>query len=89
MASHDCVTPPPLQQAHEQSGLRDIAPIAFRYDRAFDLNKASKWLVMAVLGLSGTVIYLLPFLRELYYEPLQAALGISNMQSGMLTAVFG
>ena len=44
---------------------------------------------MAVLGLSGTVIYLLPFLRELYYEPLQAALGINNTQSGMLTAVFG
>ena len=53
------------------------------------MNKASKWLVMAVLGLSGTVIYLLPFLRELYYEPLQAALGINNTQSGMLTAVFG
>lgn len=53
------------------------------------MNKASKWLVMAVLGLSGTVIYLLPFLRELYYEPLQAALGITNTQSGMLTAVFG
>lgn len=53
------------------------------------MNKASKWLVMVVLGLSGTVIYLLPFLRELYYEPLQAALGINNTQSGMLTAVFG
>ena len=44
---------------------------------------------MAVLGLSGTVIYLLPFLRELYYEPLQQALRITNTQSGMLTAVFG
>ena len=44
---------------------------------------------MAVLGLSGTVIYLLPFLRELYYKPLQAAIGINNSQSGMLTAVFG
>lgn len=44
---------------------------------------------MAVLGLSGTVIYLLPFLRELYYEPLQQALKITNSQSGMLTAVFG
>jgi nitrate/nitrite transporter NarK len=53
------------------------------------MNSASKWLVMAVLGLSGSVIYLLPFLRELYYEPLQQALRISNTQSGMLTAVFG
>jgi sugar phosphate permease len=53
------------------------------------VNAANKWLVMAVLGLSGTVIYLLPFLRELYYEPLQQALRITNTQSGMLTAVFG
>jgi nitrate/nitrite transporter NarK len=53
------------------------------------MTRASKWLVMAVLGLSGTVIYLLPFLRELYYEPLQRALHINNTQSGMLTSVFG
>jgi nitrate/nitrite transporter NarK len=44
---------------------------------------------MAVLGLSGTVIYLLPFLREVYYEPLQKALGIDNSQSGILMATFG
>jgi nitrate/nitrite transporter NarK len=53
------------------------------------MTRASKWLVMAVLGLSGTVIYLLPFLREIYYEPLQRALQINNTQSGMLTSVFG
>ena len=44
---------------------------------------------MLVLGLSGTVIYLLPFLREIYYDPLQAALKINNTQSGMLNSVFG
>ncbi len=53
------------------------------------MTAASKWLVMAVLGLSGTVIYLLPFLREIYYEPLQRALQINNTQSGMLTSMFG
>ncbi len=49
----------------------------------------SRWIVMAVLGLSGTVIYLLPFLREVYYEPLQEALDISNSQAGVLMATFG
>jgi nitrate/nitrite transporter NarK len=53
------------------------------------MTRPSKWLVMAVLGLSGMVIYLLPFLREIYYEPLQRALNINNTQSGMLTSVFG
>ncbi|NWG91424.1 MAG: MFS transporter, partial [Parvularculaceae bacterium] len=50
---------------------------------------ASRWVVMAVLGLSGTVIYLLPFLREVYYDPLEEALSLTNSQSGVLMATFG
>lgn len=49
----------------------------------------ARWLVMAVLGLSGAVIYLLPFLREIYYEPLRVALGLTHSQSGVLMATFG
>ena len=49
----------------------------------------SRWIVMAVLGLSGAVIYLLPFLREIYYDPLREALNLSHSQSGALMATFG
>ena len=49
----------------------------------------SRWLVMAVLGLSGAVIYLLPFLREIYYDPLREALNLTHSQSGVLMATFG
>ncbi len=49
----------------------------------------SRYVVMGVLGLAGTVIYLLPFLREIYYEPLRLALGLTNSQTGVLMAVFG
>ena len=49
----------------------------------------SRWIVMAVLGLSGAVIYLLPFLREIYYDPLREALGLTHSQSGVLMATFG
>jgi len=48
-----------------------------------------RWLIMACLSLSGGLIYLLPFLREVYYLPLQKALGISNTQLGVLMSVFG
>jgi nitrate/nitrite transporter NarK len=48
-----------------------------------------RWLVMACLSLSGGVIFLLPFLREVYYLPLQKALGVSNTQLGVLQSVFG
>ncbi|WP_428410455.1 MFS transporter [Hyphococcus sp.] len=44
---------------------------------------------MAVLGLSGAVIYLLPFLREVYYDPLREALNLTHSQSGRLMATFG
>jgi len=44
---------------------------------------------MACLCLSGGIIYLLPFLREVYYIPLQKALHLSNTQLGVLMSVFG
>ena len=44
---------------------------------------------MACLCLSGGIIYLLPFLREVYYLPLQKALQISNTQLGVMMSVFG
>jgi predicted MFS family arabinose efflux permease len=44
---------------------------------------------MACLCLSGGFIYLIPFLREVYYIPLQEALGTTNTQLGVLMSVFG
>ncbi len=52
-------------------------------------SHAARWLVMLVLGLSGTVIYLLPFMREIYYEPLHRALGLNNTEIGTLMSAFG
>lgn len=49
----------------------------------------SRWLVMVVLALSGAVIFLLPFLREIFYEPLRLALGLTHSQSGFMVAAFG
>jgi nitrate/nitrite transporter NarK len=48
-----------------------------------------RWLVMTCLCLSGGIIYFLPFLREVYYIPLQKALHLSNTQLGVLMSVFG
>lgn len=48
-----------------------------------------RWLVMACLCFSGGIIYMLPFLREVYYIPLQKALSLSNTQLGVLMSVFG
>lgn len=53
------------------------------------MSTLRRWLIMACLSLSGGLIYLLPFLREVYYLPLQKALQISNTQLGVLMSVFG
>jgi nitrate/nitrite transporter NarK len=48
-----------------------------------------RWIIMTCLCLSGGIIYLLPFLREVYYIPLQKALHLSNTQLGVVMSVFG
>jgi nitrate/nitrite transporter NarK len=53
------------------------------------MSNFRRWLVMACLCLSGGIIYLLPYLREVYYLPLLEALGLTNTQLGVMMSVFG
>lgn len=53
------------------------------------MNKFRRWLVMACLCLSGGIIYLLPYLREVYYLPMMEALNLTNTQLGVMMSVFG
>lgn len=53
------------------------------------MSSFRRWLIMTCLCLSGGIIYLLPYLREVYYIPLQKALQVSNTQLGVLMSVFG
>jgi nitrate/nitrite transporter NarK len=48
-----------------------------------------RWVIMAVLSISGGVIFYLPFLQEVYYKPLADALELDNAQVGSLLSVFG
>jgi predicted MFS family arabinose efflux permease len=44
---------------------------------------------MVILSISGGLIFMAPFLREVYYIPMQEAMDLSNTQMGMLMGVFG
>jgi predicted MFS family arabinose efflux permease len=48
-----------------------------------------RWLIMLVLGFSGGIIFLLPYLKEVYYRPLADALGLSNTHVGLMMSAFG
>ncbi len=48
-----------------------------------------RWIVMVILCVSGGIVYLLPFMREVYYIPLQTALGLTNVEFGTLMSAFG
>ena len=47
------------------------------------------WLTMAVLSVSGGIIFGLPFLQEIYYKPLMEALALDNTEVGTLMSAFG
>lgn len=53
------------------------------------MSNLRRWLVMVCLCLSGGIIYLLPYLREVYYVPLLEALDLTNTQLGVMMSVFG
>jgi len=48
-----------------------------------------RWLLITVLGLSGGIIFLLPFLFEAFYTPLGGALGLNHVELGSLVSIFG
>ena len=41
-----------------------------------------RWLLITVLGFSGGIIFLLPFLFEVFYTPLGSALGLNHTKLG-------
>ena len=48
-----------------------------------------KWLTMVLLCLSGSIIYWMPFLSEIFFVPMQDAFGFSKTQIGVLSSTFG
>ena len=53
------------------------------------MTGTEKWLTMILLCLSGSIIYWLPFLSEIFYVPMQDAFGFSKTQIGILLSTFG
>jgi len=58
-------------------------------DKQSPMIVSDKWLTMALLCLSGGLIYWLPFLSEIYFVPMQDAFGFSKTQIGILSGTFG
>ncbi len=53
------------------------------------MSLVRRWLIMTVLAFSGGIIFLLPFLREVYYRPMADAMQLNNTQLGWMMSVFG
>lgn len=50
---------------------------------------ADRWLTLALLCLSGSLIYWLPYYSDIFYVPMQKAFGFSNTQIGLLSGTAG
>lgn len=57
--------------------------------RGNNMTTYSRWVTMAAICLSGSAIYFLPFISEIYYIPMQNAFQFNNTQMGTLMSVFG
>ncbi len=53
------------------------------------MSTVRHWVIMGVLSFSGGIVFMLPFLQEVYYIPLAQALDLNNTQVGSLMSVFG
>ncbi len=53
------------------------------------MSVAEKSLTMVLLCLSGSMMYWMPFLSEIFYVPMQDAFGFSKTQLGLLSSIFG
>ena len=50
-------------------------------------NKARYFLSLLALSMGGSSIYLLMYVRYVFYDPMIAALGCTNAQLGALTTI--
>jgi MFS family permease len=55
----------------------------------FMTNKNKKWLILLVICLGGGIVYILPYIQYSFYNDLQQAFGIDNVQMGNLMSVLG
>jgi len=53
------------------------------------MSLVRRWLLITVLGFSGGIIFLLPFLFEAFYTPLGSALELNHTELGGLVSIFG
>jgi len=51
-------------------------------------KRIEKIVTLIVVGISGGVMYTIPYLRETYYKPLQEATGATNTQLGLLMSAY-
>ena len=51
-------------------------------------SKIKKYLTLIVLGLAGGSIYIFPYLKYVFYDPLIEVLGITDTQSGLLLTMY-
>ena len=55
------------------------------YERRKEMNsKVKRYINLIAISIGGGVIFRLAYLRDVFYDPLQEALGVSNTQMGLL-----
>lgn len=54
-----------------------------------DLSKARRWFLLILVSMGSSVIYGPIYLKIVFYDPLMAALNVTNEQLGFLVSLYG
>lgn len=53
------------------------------------MKKTKKYITLIALGLAGGVMYVYPYIRYVFHNPLNEALQINDTQAGLLLTAYG
>ena len=53
------------------------------------MSNFKKYVTLFALGLAGGVMYVYPYIRYVFHNPLNEALGINDTQAGLLLTAYG
>ena len=65
-------------------GLRKQGEVTYK-----DISGFQKWFLITLISMGSSVVYTPMYLKGVFYDPLQAAIGCTNAELGLMVSVYG
>ena len=65
-------------------GLRKQGEVTYK-----DISGFQKWFLITLISMGSSVVYTPMYMKGVFYDPLQAAIGCTNAELGLMVSVYG